>query len=135
MSRFDCCDDDYDYSNPWPRICYAGALASATRGKKGQAFFKELLAALDAMPVKKLITSELQCPDGSCALGVFGKSRGLDMSKFEPDDYYMISRRLKVNEKIIDNVAWMNDEMYGRQTPEERFVKMREWVMSKIKKD
>lgn len=54
----DDCDDN------WAIICYRGALKSAMRGKKGQAFLKELLAALDAMPRKRLIREHLEI-DGS----------------------------------------------------------------------
>lgn len=56
MSRSGYTDDGWDdESAQWAAIRYAGALKSAVRGKKGQAFLRELLAALDAMPVKRLI--------------------------------------------------------------------------------
>jgi hypothetical protein len=41
-------------------IRWQGVVKSAIRGKKGQAFLKELLSALDAMPEKKLIAEELE---------------------------------------------------------------------------
>jgi hypothetical protein len=50
-------DGEYDQ---WACIRWQGAVKSAIRGKKGQAFLKELLSALDAMPEKKLIAEELE---------------------------------------------------------------------------
>ena len=61
MSRSGYTDDGWDdESAQWASIRYAGALKSAMRGKRGQAFLKELLAALDAMPVKRLIREHLE---------------------------------------------------------------------------
>lgn len=40
-------------------IRWRGAVASAIRGKRGQAFLREMLAALDAMPEKRLIAGSL----------------------------------------------------------------------------
>lgn len=47
---------------------WRGVIASATRGKRGQAFFRALVAALDAMPEKKLIRSELETREGANAM-------------------------------------------------------------------
>lgn len=43
---------------------WRGRVASATRGKRGQSFFRALLAALDAMPEKSLITHALETETG-----------------------------------------------------------------------
>lgn len=45
----DWCDDN------WAMIRWRGAVASAVRGKRGQAFLRELATTLDAMPEKRLI--------------------------------------------------------------------------------
>lgn len=50
--------DDYDGDN-WDLIRWRGAVTSAIRGKRGQAFLREALAALDAMPEKQLIAGDL----------------------------------------------------------------------------
>jgi len=47
MSRSGYSDDCDDQ---WSLICWRGAVKSAIRGKRGQAFLKEMLAALDALP-------------------------------------------------------------------------------------
>jgi hypothetical protein len=52
MSRsqyIDDCDDN------WQLIRWRGMVASAIRGKRGQQFLKDLLAALDAMPVNAVL--------------------------------------------------------------------------------
>jgi hypothetical protein len=55
VSRSGYCEDgDTALVNLWPNI-----LARAVKGKRGQAFLKELASALDAMPEKKLIAHDL----------------------------------------------------------------------------
>lgn len=56
MSRSGYVDDMCDQ---WAMICYRGAVSSAIRGRRGQAFLREMLAALDAMPEKRLISGAL----------------------------------------------------------------------------
>ena len=56
MSRSGYVDDMCD---EWALIRYRGAVKSAIRGKRGQAFLREMLAALDAMPEKRLISGAL----------------------------------------------------------------------------
>ena len=68
--------DDYD---GWQLIKGRGMVASATRGKRGQQFFKDLVAALDALPEKVLIADDLQNDEGDvCALGAVGLKRGIN---------------------------------------------------------
>jgi hypothetical protein len=38
----------------WALIRWRGAVTSAIRGKRGQAFLREMLDALDALPVKRI---------------------------------------------------------------------------------
>ena len=68
-------DGDLDH---WQLIRWRGAVNSAMNGKRGQAFLRELLDALDALPEPKLIDHDLVRYDGStdtnlfCALGAVG---------------------------------------------------------------
>ena len=55
MSRSGYSDD----LETWQLIKWRGQVMSAIRGKRGQKFLRELLAALDAMPKKILITEDL----------------------------------------------------------------------------
>src|SRR4051812_48467094 len=95
MSRSGYCDDIDDQ---WAHIRWRGVVASSIRGKRGQAFLREMLAALDAMPEKRLIAHELAVPlkcrcswcqrQGAsvCAIGAVGRARGVDMAKLDPED-------------------------------------------------
>jgi hypothetical protein len=78
-------NDDYDL-DPWQGIRWRGAVASAIRGRRGQAFLRELLVALDALPEHKLIANELEKDGAVCALGAVGKARGLALAGLHPDD-------------------------------------------------
>ena len=78
----DDCDSDGNSGN-----LYRGAVDSAIHGRRGQAFLKEMLAALDALPEPKLIAGELVERDGSvCAMGAVAKARGLDMKGLNPEN-------------------------------------------------
>jgi len=65
---------------------YRGAVESAIRGKRGQAFLRELLADMDAMPVKELIVGRLEYDGAYCALGVVGHARGLPLHELDSDE-------------------------------------------------
>jgi hypothetical protein len=56
MSRSGYCEDMDDQ---WAHIRWRGAVTSAIRGRRGQAFLREMLAALDAMPEKRLVAGAL----------------------------------------------------------------------------
>lgn len=124
--------DDGDGDN-WPSICWRGAVKSAMRGKRGQAFLKEMLAALDAMPEKALIAEELVTPAGEvCAMGAVLRSRGVDASKVDPEDTYAVAAITGLAHSMVCEIAYMNDDWY-KETPEARWRRMRAWVVSKIK--
>ena len=122
----------------WQLICWRGAVTSATKGKRGQAFLKELLVALEAMPVKELIAEELEFNGQFCALGVIGKARGIDMSKIEPDEPCQVSKEFNIAKALAQEVVYMNDEALDwmlsskPETPEQRWSRMREWVLNQI---
>jgi hypothetical protein len=54
--------DDYDDDNGAVAM-YRGQVASAMRGRRGQAFLRDLLSALDEMPEKRLIAGHLVVPE------------------------------------------------------------------------
>lgn len=119
---------------------WRGRVASATRGKRGQAFFEELLAALDALPEKRLIAEDLEAPATGmpfaerrdvCALGSVGRARGLDMSNLDPYDRDTIADKFGMTYVLACEVMYMNDEC-ERETPEARFARMRKWVEAQI---
>jgi hypothetical protein len=137
MSRHgysDDCDDNLAAGR------WAGRLASAIRGKKGQAFLRELRDAMDAMPEKRLISEELVTADGDCcALGCVAKARGLDVSKVDPEEPDVVAGVFGITEVLACEVAYQNDEAYPAYhvacTPELRWKAVRRWLDEKIKPD
>lgn len=121
MSRSGLTEDDGEDTLAFGR--WRGAVKSAINGKRGQAFLRELLEALDAMPEKILVAGELQAEDGChCTLGVIGNKRGLDVANMDIDDYEGIAASLDVNAKIAQEIMWENDEAFSE----------REWVEVEI---
>ena len=136
MSRSGYSEDDYDYDSNWPHICWRGAVKSAIRGKRGQAFLRELLAALDALPEKRLIPNELQTAKGEyCAFGAVGSRREIEMRGVWPDhEAHEIGMLFDIPHALAAEIMWENDEGgYYKETPEQRFSRVRAWVLSQIK--
>jgi len=140
MSRSGYSEDGDDN---WSLICWRGAVNSALRGKRGQAFLRELGEALDAMPVKRLVAEELQADGEFCTLGVIGQARGLDLATIDPDDSELVASSFGIAEAMAREIVWENDEHPGvydaqcgwrRESPEERWSRMRNWVDSQIVK-
>jgi hypothetical protein len=161
MSRSGYGYSDYD---PLEHGRYRGAVLSAMRGKKGQAFFKEALAALDAMPDKKLIAGDLvfagnqpfwdgnevvvggdvlvdrlgaEKPMGSvCLLGAVGKARGLEMTGLDPHEIETVAWTFGIAEAMAREIVFENDEMGpAGESPEHRWQRMREWISRQIRKE
>lgn len=80
MSRSGYIDD----CEQWDLIRWRGQVASAMRGKHGQAFLLETWKAMQSLPERKLISGELVDEyDGSiCAIGAVGKIRGCGRQLF-----------------------------------------------------
>ncbi len=117
------------------------AVNSAMRGRRGQAFLKELLAALDALPEKRLIREDLEAPATGmplkerhdvCALGAVGRARGLDMSNLDPHDHDTIAARFGIAHMMACEIMYWNDDNYRLETPERRFERMRKWIADQI---
>lgn len=122
-----------DSCDGWDLIRYRGAVASAIRGKRGQAFLRELLAALDALPEKRLIANELIRSDGECcALGAVGKVRGLTLDEIEPDDRYTVAEVFGIAEAMSSEIMFVNDEMAYSATPGQRYSCVRQWVIEHL---
>jgi len=169
MSRSGYSDDCEDN---WSWICWRGAVKSAIRGKRGQAFLRETLAALDALPERKLIAKDLiktdkpKDPDALdpfyrwpnarsrkygnpdalwmwdvdndvgavCTLGAVGVARNIDMTGVDPEDHESVAGLFNIPHTLACEIMFMNDEAWWRCTPEERWVKMRAWIESEIRK-
>lgn len=112
MSRSGYTDD---YSDNWAHICWRGAVASAIRGKRGQAMLKETLAALEALPEKTLAADSLVNADGQyCTLGALGRARNIDMAKIDPDNIDSVKEVFGVTHALAAEIMYLNDD----STPE-----------------
>jgi hypothetical protein len=130
MSRvyddYDDCDDVEDLAaGRW-----RGQVASSTRGKRGQRLLRDLLEALEAMPVRALVSGELECPDGVCALGALGQARGIDLAQLDPDDRDALAKAFDVAAPLVAEITDTNDR-FGA-TPEQRWHVVHAWVLSQI---
>ncbi len=158
MSRSGYSDDGDDN---WSLIRWRGAVNSAINGKRGQAFLRELLAAMEAMPEKSLTSGELQVDGEFCALGVVGQARGLDLTKIDTEDWERLSSEFGIAEAMAREIMFENDECVGdwdwikveicgpmrpyrdshtrnvrvpsKNAAERRWHYMREWVASNVK--
>ena len=152
--------DDYD-GDDYSLYLYRGTVASAIRGKRGQQFFRDLVAALDAMPDKRLVRHDFETARGSvCALGSLAKARGVadglkDMDPEDGSNAEVLASRLNIAECLAREVIYENDELgvtytYGyrggvkpvrghsrtsayHETDKERWKRMRAWAASKIR--
>lgn len=100
MSRSGYIDDMDDMDDVLAHGRWRGRVASAIRGNRGQAFLKEMLAALDALPEKRLITGELEEEGAVCAIGAVGKARGIDMSEIDPEDGVTVAATFGIAEVL-----------------------------------
>lgn len=115
-------------------IMWRGRVASATRGKRGQKLFRDLLQALDEMPKKELIADSLKTEDGEfCALGVLGAKRGIQLERLDPEDPDRVAAAFDIAPCLAQEIVYENDERFASQSPADRWVRMRQWVSEQIR--
>lgn len=125
--------EDWD-GDDWQYALCRGRVVRAFKGKRGQAFLKDMLAALDAMPEKRLIAHELQTSEGAvCAIGSVGRLRGVDMSKLDPEDVEGVAGTFDIAPSMAREIVYENDEGgHHDETPEDRYARIRKWIVSEI---
>lgn len=135
MSRSGYTDDlDNGDLNLW-----RATVARAMNGKRGQAFLREMLAAMDAMPDKALISEQLVTDKGECcSMGAVCIARRLDVSNIDYEDGSDVAELLGIASSMAKEIAYENDECgparwEGSETPQARFVRMRAWIVKAIK--
>lgn len=121
MSRHGYHEDDGDGDDVLAQGRWRGMVASTIRSKRGQAFLKETLAALDAIPDKRLISEELKTVDGEfCTLGAVGAARGINLDAIDPEDYDAVAAAFGIHPVMAQEIMWENDE----QIDEYKWIEM-----------
>lgn len=114
---------------------YRGRVTRAFTGKRGQAFLRELAAAMDAMPEKVLIANELVNDEGDCcAIGVVCKARGIDTSTIDYEEPEQVGAAVDIAKCMAAEIEYMNDEWDYRESPDKRWQRMRTWIEKQIRK-
>lgn len=113
---------------------YRAAVERAIKGKRGQAFLRELADALDALQEKVLISGELITSDGlCCTMGAICKARSLDVSKIDYEDPDTVGSQLGIARSMAAEIAFMNDEWESpSEEPAGRWQRMRRWVAENL---
>lgn len=117
----------------WDMIRWRGQVTSAINGKRGQAFLRELVESLEAMPEKRLIREELRKDGEVCALGAVGAKRGMNLEVLDPEDYETIGIELGIAHQLAQEIVYQNDEVAARDTPEERWTRIHNWALRHLK--
>jgi hypothetical protein len=127
MSRVQFGDGD-EYS--WLYQQHADA---AIRGRRGQAFLREMVSALDTMPAKRLAAEVLVGRHGEvCAMGAVAVARGIDTTGIDETDSAAVGEVLGIAERLAMEIAYLNDDRDDSETDEERFCRMRSWAVRQI---
>jgi hypothetical protein len=119
--------DDYDGEAGRQNLWW-GNVARSIRGKRGQSFLHEMVVALDAMPVKELISDELVRGGEVCAIGAVAVARKLDVSKLDPEDADAVGETFGIAAPMAREIVYENDDSGGNETPAQRWTRMRKWV-------
>lgn len=128
------CDDVSSYTEGmWEQV-----VRRTLSGKRGEAFLRELLATLDAMPIKELIAEDFERQGQVCTLGAAFRARGLAMLDASQYETFEISRQasslLGISNAMAAHIMYMNDEDVepSRETSAQRWSRIRAWVAGQI---
>jgi hypothetical protein len=122
-----------DYNENGHGNLYRGAVSRALRGKRGQAFLREMARSLDAMPVKELLKESVVRDGQVCAIGAVAVSRRIDVSRIDAEDCGSLADVFGIAVAMVREIAFENDECGGWvETPAARWIRMRRWVDSEL---
>jgi hypothetical protein len=102
----------------------------------------ELASAMDAMPVKELISGDLVRDDGAvCAIGAVCKARSIDVSSVDIEDPKRVGKLVGIAKCLAAEIEYINDDDFGdeydryrngMETPSHRWERVRQWVSEQI---
>ena len=134
-------DDYYDEDTNLAMGRWRGRVASALRGRRGQAYLRGLIEALDAMEVKELHPHNL-AGGCLCAMGALAQAQGIlahDLQEEldDPDGDHewateVMGDRLNIAPSLAREVAYENDEGQWGETPAQRWQRMRSWAKRRL---
>ena len=133
---YDDCDEDAEKNHE----AWRKTVSESFKSKEGQTFLKEMLAAFDALPQKRLIANVLQdaewnedgdklvpVKDGDvCAFGAVGRMRGVEMpaelglddDDYDDEPYAEVQSLFGTDEHLTREIMYQNDECdRGRRVP------------------
>lgn len=93
-----------------------------------------MLAALDALPQPRLIRNALHVDGDVCAIGSVGARRGIDMREIDVEDREAVAKAFGIAEALAAEIEFINDDdfAYVEESPEQRFIRVRAWVVEQI---
>ena len=123
-SGYEICHDNDDL------IRYQVTLEWEIKCGRGQAFLRELLTALDALPEKALIKNDFTAEGWVCALGAVFAARGVAPPENGINDAACVAAdALGIPGILAAEVMYKNDDGGPYlESPERRWARMREWV-------
>ena len=82
----------------------------------------------------RLIADDLQDGYGEvCALGALGVARGVHLEMLDPEEPEAVAQAFGVAPALVREIVYENDEaVHIRETPEQRFLRVRTWVLNHI---
>ena len=133
-----------NYSHEWTNemYLYRGTVNRSIDGKRGQAFLKRMVAALEAMPIKELHADIFAKTDGvCCAMGAVALHEGHDIEKdYDPnvqDDSNYAYEKLNISRSMAAEIAFLNDDgnwfFQEEEKPSARWKRMYAWAKDRLK--
>ncbi len=114
---------------------YRGTVERSICGKRGQIFLKGLARALDEIPAKRLISGKLITDTGEvCTIGAYCKTQNILTKETDPHDSKAVGSLVNISWQMAAEIEFLNDDDFGiySETPEQRWIRMREWVDENI---
>lgn len=126
----DCCGSEL--------YLYRGSVDRAIAGRRGQAFLREMVEALEAMPFKRLAAGLVFDVESGerCAMGAVVAARGIDVVEVlgrvnQEQDAGFTASVLDIAESLAREIAFENDEEFF--DGEDRYEHMLEWAKARLR--